>query len=95
MSSGWIVRPVLFGPRVTVLPEHEGGHVVIKSEQDARLIASAPDLLEALIDLEDAIDVAAGLLAAPEEHQQALATEIQRRKDKARAAIARATGEAS
>lgn len=48
MSSGWIVRPVLFGSRVRVLPECEGGHVVIKSERDARLIAAAPALLEAL-----------------------------------------------
>lgn len=47
MASGWIVRPVLFGPRVTVLPECEGGHVVIKSERDARLIAAAPELLQA------------------------------------------------
>lgn len=47
MSSGFIVHPVLMGSRVSVLPEWEGGHVVIKDERDARLIAAAPDLLEA------------------------------------------------
>lgn len=44
-----IIKPVLFGSRVTVLPECEGGHVALKSAADARLIAAAPDLLEALI----------------------------------------------
>jgi hypothetical protein len=48
VSNGWIVRPVLFGSRVRVLPEHEGGHVLIRSERDARLIAAAPDLLAAI-----------------------------------------------
>lgn len=47
VSKGWIVRPVLFGSRVRVLPESEGGHVLL-NEADARLIAAAPSLLEAL-----------------------------------------------
>lgn len=48
MSRGWIVRPALFGPRVMVLPEWDGGHVVLKSEADAHLIAAAPELLTSL-----------------------------------------------
>ena len=48
IPNAWIVRPALFGSRVRVLPECEGGHVLILSEQDARLIAAAPDLLAAL-----------------------------------------------
>jgi hypothetical protein len=43
-----IVKPVLFGSRVTVLPEWEGGHVSIKNRADALLIAAAPEMLEAL-----------------------------------------------
>lgn len=61
------------------------------NEADARLIAAAPELLEALVELEDAIEVAVGLLNQPEEHQKDLAIEIQRRVEKARAAIHRAT----
>lgn len=48
VSNGWIVRPALFGSRVRVLPEHEGGHVLIRSEKDARLIAAGPCLLQVL-----------------------------------------------
>ncbi len=59
MLRGWIVRPVLFGSRVRVLPEHEGGHVVIKSEEDARLIAAAPDMLAALISTRDSLQAMA------------------------------------
>ena len=43
-----IVHPVLFGHRITILPECEGGHVSIKNKADAQLIAAAPELLEAL-----------------------------------------------
>lgn len=43
-----IIKPVLFGSRVTVLPECEGGHVSIKNIDDARLIAASPELLAAL-----------------------------------------------
>lgn len=42
------MRPALFGPKVFTLPECEGGHVVLKSEADARLIAAAPEMYEAL-----------------------------------------------
>ena len=49
-----IIKPVLFGNRVTVLPQHEGGHVSIKNIADARLIAAAPDLLEALTEIKAA-----------------------------------------
>lgn len=56
MLRGWIVRPVLFGSRVRVLPEHEGGHVVIKSEEDARLIAAAPRLRALVQTMLTAID---------------------------------------
>jgi hypothetical protein len=48
VSSGWIVRPVLFGSRVRVLPEHEGGHVILRNEADARMIGAAPTMLAAL-----------------------------------------------
>jgi hypothetical protein len=48
VASGWIVRPVLFGSRVRVLPECEGGHVLLKSEDDAWLIAAAPAMRAAL-----------------------------------------------
>lgn len=48
VSDGWIVRPVLFGSRVRVLPEWEGGHVVLKREADARMIGAAPTMLAAL-----------------------------------------------
>ncbi len=40
----YIVRPVLFGSKVVVLPECEGGHVALKNSADALLIAAAPDL---------------------------------------------------
>lgn len=46
-----IIKPVMFGSQVTVLPECEGGHVSIDNIANARLIAAAPDLLEALDDL--------------------------------------------
>ena len=41
-----IVKPVLYGRNVTVLPECEGGHVSINNIDDARLIAAAPELLK-------------------------------------------------
>lgn len=48
ISDGWIVRPVLFGSNVRVLPEWEGGHVLIRDEKAAHLIAAAPEMKEAL-----------------------------------------------
>lgn len=64
-----------------------------EQEANASLIAAAPDLLEALTLLEDAIDVAVELLQQPEENQQILAIEIQRRREVALAAIAKATAQ--
>ena len=72
MSSGWIVRPVLFGSRVRVLPECEGGHVVIKSERDARLIAAAPDLFRAASAFIEAEDDLIATLKAEGRHTDIL-----------------------
>lgn len=44
MTRGWIVRPVLIGPRVFTVPP--SGPVVLTNEADAHLISAAPDLLE-------------------------------------------------
>jgi hypothetical protein len=68
--------------RPSVQRATEGGFVVQGSsrereEADARLIAAAPDLLEALIAL----------------HTQTNSTELAKAHDKARAAIAKATGQ--
>lgn len=54
IANGWIVRPVLFGSRVRVLPECEGGAVLIKSKADAHLIAAATELLEGAQDAVEA-----------------------------------------
>lgn len=43
-----IVKPILFGRNVTILPECEGGHASINNIADARLIAASPDMYEAL-----------------------------------------------
>lgn len=48
MTWGFIVKPVLFGNKAVALHECEGGHILLKSEADANLIAAAPDLLDAL-----------------------------------------------
>lgn len=60
VSDGWIVRPVLFGSRVRVLPEWEGGHVILKSEADARLISAAREMYAVLYEMfcEGPVDVA-------------------------------------
>jgi hypothetical protein len=58
LPNGWIIRPVLFGSRVSVLPEHEGGHVVIRNEADARLMAAALELRERLQAIIDWADIA-------------------------------------
>ena len=43
-NAGYIVKPVLFGSRVHVFPECEGGHVALKSKDDANLIAASKEL---------------------------------------------------
>lgn len=48
VSKGWVVRPIMFGRNVRVLPESEGGHVMFKDESVAHLVAAAPEMLEAL-----------------------------------------------
>lgn len=50
-----IVRPVLFGSKVIVLPECEGGHVALKNSADAILIAAAPDLLAVLTAIRETV----------------------------------------
>lgn len=88
IARGWIVKPVLFGSHVRVLPECEGGHVLLLDEADARLIAAAPEMLDAL---EYAVaDMAYGEEPALDQDGQ----EFDPFK-KMRAAIARAKGEAS
>jgi hypothetical protein len=52
VPNGWIVKPVLFGNRVRILPECEGGHVVLRSKDDARLIAAAPDMLAGHVEID-------------------------------------------
>lgn len=81
VSNGWIVRPILFGSNVRVLPESEGGHVIIRDERIARLIAAAPDLLEALESLVEHTD---GISLPVTAHMM---------RNRARDAIARARGE--
>lgn len=60
ISNGWIVRPVLMGPNVRVLPPHEGGHVLLKSEADAHVIAAARDMCRVLFEMfvDGPVDVA-------------------------------------
>lgn len=48
IASGWIVKPILFGANVRILPECEGGHILLRKAGDANLIASALDLFESL-----------------------------------------------
>jgi len=48
LESVFIVRPVMLGGHIKVFLDHEGGYVGLKSEADARLIAAAPLLLEAV-----------------------------------------------
>lgn len=57
VSDGWIVRPVLFGSRAYALPASEGGHIVLRSKEDAHLIAAAPDLLGALKEAVEDLEV--------------------------------------
>ena len=91
IANGWIVRPVLFGSRVRVLPECEGGAVLIKSEADARLIAAAPDLLDALVTARIAIIALAD--RALEAGFGPLADILDQQLTKANDAIAKARGE--
>lgn len=43
----FIVKPVLFGSNIRVLPACEGGHVSLKNPDHAHLIRSAPALYRA------------------------------------------------
>ena len=82
IANGWIIKPILFGANVRVLPESEGGHVIIRDEKIARLIAAAPELLEALIGMLAYAEKEAGCIAS-DEHLDL--------QDAARAAIAKST----
>lgn len=65
-AGGYIVKPVLLGSRIKrVLPECEGGHVLLQEKGDADLIAAAPALYEALFELVDAIMDAQGNSGIP------------------------------
>jgi hypothetical protein len=58
VPNGWIVRPVLLGSRAYALPECEGGHIVLRSKEDAYRIAALPALLNAaraFVEAEDAL----------------------------------------
>lgn len=53
-----IVRPILMGAHVRVLPKHGGGHVSLKSADNARLIAAAnPATVLALVAVAEAAEV--------------------------------------
>lgn len=49
IPNGWIVRPILMGPNVRVLPKCEGGHVILMREDVAHKIAAAPELMAASV----------------------------------------------
>jgi hypothetical protein len=49
VPNGWIVKPVLFGNRVRILPECEGGHVVLRSEDDAKMLAESWNFVRSLL----------------------------------------------
>jgi hypothetical protein len=66
------------------------GHVANVSQANARLIAAAPDLLEALL---DALPYVEDVLDNPEQLACFKAGTVQRHAKAIRAAIAKATGE--
>lgn len=68
VPNAWIVRPVLFGHRVRVLPECEGSHVCLRNEYDANLIAAAPDMVAALKRMAEAWSNAVELGLIPSQH---------------------------
>lgn len=45
-----IIKPVMLGPRITVLPECEGGHVSIKNKADAERIVKCVNLHDELVE---------------------------------------------
>lgn len=79
-----IIKPVLFGSRVVVLPKCEGGHISIKNKADALLIAAAPELFEALEYAVEQYGKPGGLWSVPNDPGGWL--------ERARSAIAKAKG---
>lgn len=49
IPNGWIVRPILMGQNVRVLPKCEGGHVMLMDKDVAHKIAAAPELMAASV----------------------------------------------
>lgn len=84
MTTGWIIRPVLFGSQAYALPQHEGGHIVIRNEANARMIAAAPDLAEACRMLVESYDAETGAYALGRLYEA---------RDAARLALSKARGE--
>jgi hypothetical protein len=82
-GSGFCENPIIFAKDGTEIVGCDE-YYIFNSEADARLIAAAPDLLEALINLED----------MTERYRQTGAP-IPDAQKSARAAIAKATGEQS
>lgn len=82
-TRGWIVRPVLFGRNVNVLPKHEGGHVELKNEADAHVIAASKELLAAAENILNGIQT--GLITCEADEVFANATrQLSRAVDKAK-----------
>jgi hypothetical protein len=80
VSPGYYDNPGIFGPNGTEVVGCDE-YFIFNSSDDARLIAAAPDLLEALKDMLD-------------NHEDACTGYGEGAADKARAAIAKATGAA-